>query len=65
MILVEAVRIGGGGQGEGLRDGGKVERNRRQQDDHQWDIVLVLVTKIAYIACPLFLPHPLAWLSRP
>ena len=28
-----------------------------KHNDHQWDIVLVLVTKIAYIACPPF-PSP-------
>ena len=49
MLMVEAVGIGGGGRVEGLGGGGKS--------------VLVLVTKIAYIACPPFL-IPLECLSQ-
>ena len=64
MPMVEALGIGGGGRVEGLGGGGKVERNGRQRDDHRCYIVLVLVTKIAYIARPPFL-LPLAWLSHP
>ena len=64
MLMMEAMGIGGGGQVEGLGGSGKSERNGRHRDDHWWDIVLVLVTKIAYIAFPPFL-LPLAWLSQP
>ena len=60
MLMVEAVGIGGGGRVEGIGGGGKGKRNGRHQDD----IVLVLVTKCVYIACPPFLLS-LAWLSHP
>ena len=58
MPMVEAVGIDGGGRVEGIVGGGKGESNGRQRDDHRWDIVLVLVTKISYIACPPFLLPP-------
>ena len=62
MLMVETVGISGSGGIEVLIGGGKCEINRRQRYDHPWVIVLVLVTKIAYIACaPLLLP--LAWLN--
>ena len=35
MLMVEAVRIGGGGRVEGFICGGKVERNGWQRDDNQ------------------------------
>ena len=35
MIMVEAVGIGGGVRFEGLRGGGKGERNGRQRDDNR------------------------------
>ena len=55
--MTEAVCNGGGGQSEGFWGCGKDERNGRQRYDNRWDIVLVLVTKIAYITCPpLLLP---------
>ena len=60
MLMVEAVGIDGGGRVEGLVGGGKSERNGRHRDD----IVLVLVTKIACVACPPFV-LPLACLSHP
>ena len=53
--MVEAVGIGGGGRVEGLGCGGKGDSNGRQRDDHWWDIVLVLVAKISYIACPPYM----------
>ena len=34
MLMVEAVGISGGGRVEGLRGGGKGERNGRHRDDH-------------------------------
>ena len=55
MLMVEAAGIGGGGRFEGFGGGGKGEINWRQQDDNWWEIVLVLVIKKSYIACPPFL----------
>ena len=53
MLIVEAVGMDKGGRVEGLGSGRKGKRNRRHQDDHRLDIVLVLVSKIAYIDFPL------------
>ena len=64
MLMVGTVGICGGGRVVVIGGGGKGERNRRQQDDHRWDIVLVIVMKIAYITCPPLL-SPLAWSSHP
>ena len=54
----------GGGKYGGFLGCGKGEINGRQWYDNQWDIVLFLVTKIAYITCSPFL-LPLAWSSHP
>ena len=60
MLIMEAVRVGGGGKVEGLGGSGQGERNERQRDDHKCDIVLVLVMLISYIAYLIFL-LPLEW----
>ena len=64
MIMVKAVGIVIGKLVEGIEGGEKCDKNERQWYDHRCDIVLVIVTKIAYIARTPFL-LPLAWLSHP
>ena len=61
---MEMVRVGREGLVEILRDVIQVDGNRWHWYDHQWDIVLVLVMFIAYIACPLFI-LPLERWSHP
>ena len=61
MMTLAVVGNGGVGQVEGFWGSGKGERNERQRGDNKWYIVLVLVTKNAYITCPPFL-IPLSWL---
>ena len=63
MLMMETVGKGGGGRVEVCGGSVKGERNRRQWDDYQGDIVLVLVTKSSHINFPPFI-LPLAWLSH-
>ena len=58
MLTMEAGGNYGGGKYGGFLGCGKGEINGRQWYDNQWDIVLVIFTKISFITWPPFPSSP-------